>query len=292
MEGDQLTNRMIGHMKRIAGPVNLLSLDVVAGALLSGAFAARVLDVRFEWYYWAVLGTSVWIMYTADHLVDAYRLGNEASTRRHLFVYRNFRFLSVFLVLLSAADLWMVMNYFGQEVLCFGAALGILSGLYFAALHLTRGRKVFFLRKEIIVALIYTAGLWGIPLMEMKGGLTATRGLLVTGFFMLALINTMLLSLLDYETDKLDRHQTFALTHGVQWTKKSILMLGSLVVLVSLAMVALQPGFILAAAMLLYLLMAGLMIFILNSHISSKHGLLARIHTEMVFWIPGLILLI
>ena len=81
MTDARFTGRLFTHAGRLIRFMNILSLDVVAGALLSSAFAAALLEVRPAVPYWMVLGMSVWIIYTADHLVDAYRLGDASKPK-------------------------------------------------------------------------------------------------------------------------------------------------------------------------------------------------------------------
>ncbi|MEZ5145535.1 MAG: hypothetical protein R2759_00215 [Bacteroidales bacterium] len=60
-------------------------------AILSAAFASRIFSVTPGVAYWFILPIAVWVVYTSDHLVDAYRLKEKAHTPRHLFHHQNFQ---------------------------------------------------------------------------------------------------------------------------------------------------------------------------------------------------------
>ncbi|HEX8061295.1 MAG TPA: hypothetical protein VF473_10190, partial [Cyclobacteriaceae bacterium] len=58
---------------------NLLSLDVALGAVISAAFLGRILNVHILPQGYVLLGIIVWLIYTADHLLDAWSM-REAAT--------------------------------------------------------------------------------------------------------------------------------------------------------------------------------------------------------------------
>ena len=89
----------LGKVYRLA---QFLSLDVVLGALFTGMMAAKLLNCPLPLAWWIGFPLSVWIFYTADHLMDAYRLGAQAHTDRHLFHYTYFRFPFDLMVCLGA----------------------------------------------------------------------------------------------------------------------------------------------------------------------------------------------
>ena len=77
--------KCLGRVFNILRMFNMLSIDVAIGALFSGYFVKIILPFQIHWSYWCILPLSVWIVYTADHLVDALRLKKKSHTKRHLF---------------------------------------------------------------------------------------------------------------------------------------------------------------------------------------------------------------
>ena len=272
--------------------INLLSLDVVAGAVLSGAFAAILSGFQPAITSWFVLGLSVWIFYTLDHLVDAYRLGRAAHTPRHLFVHRNFRVLAAIVLVLSLIDLLLVLFLLDTRVLLFGLALGGAGGIYFLLVHLAGRRSYILLKKEVIVSLIYTAGIWGMPLIQAGHEITAMQLLLPSGFLLLAFMNILLLSYHDHGPDELDGHPTIAVVYGRKRAMQAALVTGVTVILFSSFAFILPFESVLKAGPLIYFLMAGSMICLLLASGRVKNKVFFRLLTELVFWLPGLALLI
>ena len=103
--------------------INNTSLDVVAGAISSALFFARIMHVTSLPQGIISLGLSVWIIYTTDHLLDARRIKQLASTERHRFHQNNFFILSVLLLLALLADVAIIF-YMRAAVFNAGLLLG------------------------------------------------------------------------------------------------------------------------------------------------------------------------
>ncbi|MEM6805500.1 MAG: prenyltransferase, partial [Bacteroidota bacterium] len=86
-------------MKKLFHLGRILSLDVVGGALASTYMAVIYLGVKMPHIFWFALALSVWVIYTADHLLDAYRLKEKAHTERHLFHHYHFQSISTVFIL-------------------------------------------------------------------------------------------------------------------------------------------------------------------------------------------------
>src|SRR5689334_7150262 len=88
--------------------LNILSVDVALGAVCCAAWFATLFEVTLRPHAFVVLGLTVWIIYTADHLLDAKRTEGVASTKRHRFHQQHFSFLVVVLILTVITDLVFV----------------------------------------------------------------------------------------------------------------------------------------------------------------------------------------
>src|SRR6478752_4226225 len=108
---------------------NYLSLDVACGAMVCASFFARILHVQLRPYGLASLGLTVWIIYTADHLMDAHKLTREASSQRHRFHQQNFRVLVIVLGVAAFVDL-LVIFFVRKPILNWGIALSTAVLLY------------------------------------------------------------------------------------------------------------------------------------------------------------------
>jgi len=144
-------------LSRIYEKVSILSLDVVAGAVCCCAMFARQLQTPVSWAQYFVLGSSVWLIYTIDHLLDALRKPILISPR-HRF-HRHYRKL----LLTVSVPLWIVtagvaFSVLPLPVVWFGLSLGGCLTGYLVVTHFLPIRYFF---KEGWVALLYTAGVWG-----------------------------------------------------------------------------------------------------------------------------------
>ena len=64
---------------------NLLSLDVAGGAVVCALFFSKLLSVTPYVQGMIALGLTVWVIYTADRLLDVRALKNAAASERHKF---------------------------------------------------------------------------------------------------------------------------------------------------------------------------------------------------------------
>src|SRR6187402_2077625 len=109
--------------------INLLSIDVAAGAVCSSLLFAEILKVHILSYGLASLGLSVWIIYTADDLLDARKIKTPAATERHRFHQRHFNLL---LILLAVAILvnGLIILFVRKPVLISGIIVASFVAIY------------------------------------------------------------------------------------------------------------------------------------------------------------------
>lgn len=191
---------------------NLLSLDVTAGAIMSGMFLARILEVVVLPWGFAAMGLTVWIIYTADHLLDARALITPASSGRHRFHQNHFRPLLFALLAALLIDLIMV-SLIRKQVIMAGMVLGVIVGIY---LVIQRNLKSF---KELSGATLYCAGVALPALTLARLPITAFQGLLIAQFCITVFCNLLLFSLFDVHDDVRDKHNSFVTVVGEQRTR-------------------------------------------------------------------------
>ncbi len=197
---------------------NYLSLDVVFGAVVCGAFFARILKVQLLPYGLASLGLTVWIIYTADHLLDAKKLKRVASSQRHRFHQRNFQGLMRVFVIAVLIDILLVL-FVRKPILNLGMGLSVIVFLY---LLLQRKLLVF---KELAVALLYSAGIL-LPAMSLTMiSLSSSIIILILIFAQTAFINLVLFSWYDWKQDIKDNHFSLATNLGKSRVKNILIVL-------------------------------------------------------------------
>jgi len=265
---------------------------VIAGSVFTGMFISSLLDVHPPWIYWVVLPLSVWIFYTLDHLVDANRLKNYAHTHRHLFVYRYFKPILMLVTILSVVDILLVVIFLEKEVLMYGISIGFFAAFYLFMIHLSGNKKFIVQQKEFFVTLIYTLGLWGVPVLLLDKGLSDVHFLCVIGFLILAYSNTLVFSFYETKTDKQDGHGSFALIFGQDKTRKIIVLLLFFVFLVAIYLIINNDEILVRVAAKIYMIMGLLSLALVSFPTLFKKERIYRLLTEVIFWVPGLILLV
>ncbi|MEZ4774686.1 MAG: hypothetical protein R3D00_15990 [Bacteroidia bacterium] len=217
-------------MKRMYKYFQILSLDVVVGAVASGGMAAKMLQVSMPLIWWVALPVSVWVIYTLDHLLDASRLKNQAHTERHLFHYRHFRVIGSVWAILFLSCLTWIPFYVPAQMLYLGLGMGVLVVFHLGLVQWVGGKTSWLLHKELGVAVIYAVGVWGGPLVMAGYPVSLMEIYLFIQFFLLALINLIIFSLFDIETDTRDNQTSFVRAIGEKKAKGLIGFLSLIVV--------------------------------------------------------------
>lgn len=197
----------------------MLSLDVCIGAIGSGAVAQTICRARMKHAWWWILPLSVWVIYTADHLFDAWKLRGNAVNARHRFHHENFYPLVVLAAIAAFAAFMGAIVYLRELVVLGGLLVGA-----FALLHLILAfwGKVR-VGKEVSVAVIYTFGVWYAPVANRTNELPVFLIAAVAVFVVAALQNLFMNSIIEYDLDHAEG-QTFATAVLPHRTLRSIVL--------------------------------------------------------------------
>ena len=207
-------NVPIQILKRIGKTAQALSLDVALGAVCCSAMFCRLVGLLpLPWPQLLVLGGTVLFIYTADHQADVYRMQSPPLTDRHRFHWRYRRLLlplaGVLGIGLAGAALLLPGVVLGYGLLLAGAVGAYL--LVVSRLPEARGRRWF--HKEILVAALYTAGVWGSVAVRAVSMPPFAR-LAGVIFGLLALQNLLLFSYLEWEEDVSQGQRSLARSWG------------------------------------------------------------------------------
>lgn len=198
--------------------LNILSIDVAFGAVCCAAWFADLFEVDLRPYALVSLGLTVWIIYTADHLLDARKVIGTASTDRHRFHQKNFKILVAMLAIAIALDL-LVVGFVREEVFKSGIVLASAMLIYLLAQHYL----LYF--KEFVIAILFSCGVllpaWSLSFTPVDEGLT----LIIGQFALTALLNLLLFSWFDQRNDAKDNRESFVTRVGENATRKIIILL-------------------------------------------------------------------
>jgi 4-hydroxybenzoate polyprenyltransferase len=197
--------------------LNLLSIDVALGAVSCSFWIASICGVSVSVLAYCLLGFTVWLVYTVDHLADARRLTVPAATRRHAFHqqhYKSLILIVILLVLLNAVVLIVT-----PAVMYYGMILLIIILLY---LFLNRWLV---LSKEIIIGILYVCGVC-VPALSYGGGEELLNHyMVVIGFLLTVFLNLILFSWYDYPFDVSAKNPSIAVVLGYHRSKSLLIFL-------------------------------------------------------------------
>lgn len=193
-------------------------MDITAGAILVSMLFCKELNVSFLWQEMTLLGLSVWIVYSIDHILDVKRDRHSWRSERRRFHFSIERVLTVGVILAVSVAI-ILLFFISQQLLIWGLGLTLTSSLYFLISHRVEGIKEFF------GALIYTMGVVLIPMLNAPFKLILTPTFLL---FLLASLNLILFSFLDRHIDKQEGMPSFACAFGFRNTRGMIMILAAL----------------------------------------------------------------
>jgi uncharacterized membrane protein YsdA (DUF1294 family) len=184
-------------MQTIKRYVEVLSIDICIGVLGSGALASTMLRAQMKPVWWFLLPASVWAVYTADHLFDAWKVGANAVNPRHKFHHEHFNVLATLTVLTSVVCGIAALLYLTEMVLIGGIMVGALAVLHVC---LAFWGKVRF-GKELSVAAIYACGVWFAPFLGRGVAISTTEIIAFGAFFLAAVLNLFMNSVIEFRLD-------------------------------------------------------------------------------------------
>jgi hypothetical protein len=188
----------------------ILSLDAVAASLAWQQMLAQVGGAPLRPAHAAVLGLSVWLAYSADRWIEGWRLPLEnALTQRHYFAVRWRWPLFALWITLLAADLTIAFTQLTARELHAGYALLAGVAAYLLVHPFVRRVKRFQPPKELIVAVLITAGMSLFVVVQPH----ASENALILPIALTALLcfcNCVLISLWEQEVDTTHGQISFA----------------------------------------------------------------------------------
>ena len=202
----------MGRLLALYRLFNILSIDVALGAVACSAYLVCMVEVQLPWPALICLGLTVWLIYTADHLVDARKVKAPAATLRHRFHQLHYHALLGASVLI-AVTLFLLLFTLQHAVLAGGAALALLVLCYFV------GQPQLGRFKELFAAILYTGGVALPALALWWNALSLFHVLVLMVLAITALLNLVLFAWFDVEQDQRDNHPSLARHLGKTGTK-------------------------------------------------------------------------
>jgi 4-hydroxybenzoate polyprenyltransferase len=207
-----------------------LSIDVAIGSIGSSVLAVNVLNVKLPLFYWLILPLCVWIIYTSDHLLDAFKIKDKAISGRHKFHFIHRKKIIFALFLAGMLSVFLIERHLEKEMVVLGFCIYFFILVYLLSNHFAN--KIFkFLPREVIIAAGYIAGTWGIPLLVKSPFVSRYDWLFLLNHFLIILTIPLLYSIFEYTADESSGFISFSTTFG---TKVASILVTVLLVISSL----------------------------------------------------------
>ena len=269
--------------------LNLLSLDVVAGACSGMYFFADLMKLELSWKIYLLLALAVWSIYTFDHLLDAKKVQGPSRTQRHRFHQKHFNLLLVFMAVAVVAGLFLAFWFLPtMKMLGSGLILAFLTLSSMVGLRLGGNKTA--VVKELSTALFYVSGLVLAPFLYFDFSFSSNNWLFYVGaYLLLAWFNLVFLSYLDGEEDSADGHSSVVTVIGKVKTRRLLWVLSVTGLIYLVFLFVLLPSFY-----HIYSLIWGLMLLMhIISFVESPNAknIKIRKRLELAFSLPVLLLL-
>lgn len=192
-----------------------MSIDVAIGSIGSSVLAVKVLNAKLPFFYWLILPMCVWIIYTTDHLLDAFKVKDKAVSGRHSFHFRYRKRIMLALFLTAIVSVFLIERNLEKEMVILGLCIYFFILTYLLSNYLAS--KVFkFFPREVIIAVGYMAGTWGIPLIAKYPFISRYEWLILFNHFIIILSIPLLYSIYEYGADKAGGFISFSTSFGIK----------------------------------------------------------------------------
>jgi hypothetical protein len=269
--------------------LNLLSLDVVAGACSGMYFFADLMKLELSWKIYLLLALAVWSIYTFDHLLDAKKVETPARTQRHRFHQEHFYLLLVIMFTAVFVGLFLAFWFLPSlKMIVSGLILAFLTLLSMAGLRI--GGNITAVVKEFSTAFFYVTGLMLAPLSYFDFYFSSNNWLFFAiAYLLLAWFNLVFLSYIDGEEDSAEGHHSIMTAIGRVKTRRLLWVLTAIGLVYLIFLFVKMPSYY-----HVYSLIWGLMLL---THIISfveppnATNIQTRKRLELAFSLPLLLLL-
>lgn len=200
--------------------LNILSLDIVFGVISGSIMAQKIFHLPINYSWLIILAISVWTIYTADHLLDSIKLKDSTPAERRLFYRKHFKLLLIIELILVLIVLYLSFKLFEIKLIKAGLIIGLLVVFYFLMVYLFNAKKTLLLQKEMIVALIYTAGIFIAPLSKVYPEIDIYQILIIISFFLIVWADILLIAIFEFKKDLHDNFTSLPVMIGLKNTAR------------------------------------------------------------------------
>ncbi len=268
------------------GLVRHSSIEVATGAVVMSMVVASTTGAEVPGVVFWALFLAVWFIYILDRLFDARKISTAAVNPRHHFYQEHHAKMLRLLLFVGLAGLSLLM-FLPVPVLIYGVVLMGSCLLYLLWVFFSSRS----LPKEVVIAVLYTAGISLAPLAMLERSMEAMDMLLMGEILLIAFINLVLFSRHEMNYDIRDGQESFI----TRWSPRRLDAMMTL--LYGLALSGLTFMYLLdlsasTSALQVVLLLMLAVLWILHRRMKEfRHSLTFRLIGDGIFLIPLFLLL-
>ena len=181
---------------------NVLGLDAPIVAVVWQYLFADVFEIKIPASNYLALFLVVWVIYSADRLLDAKMLSSKKnSTTRHNYYHQNYRVLFFITAIIATVTAVICLTSIPFAVLKFGLMISCFVIVYFIHRKWGRGGMIVFLPKEIFVGLVFAIGTTLIGYTWTREIPDVFLSIPVIGFGVLCSMNCLAISVWEKDSD-------------------------------------------------------------------------------------------
>ncbi len=272
--------------------IRFLSLDIVLGVAAGSMLVCHVLKLDPPLSYKFLLPLAVWMLYLADHLADGMRHARKLPATRYNVYYSNRKPLIALVIFLILVSTGILLFSFDKVTFHFGLLVGLVVLVYFAFQELRFKGRIHLFPKEPVIAMVYTLGIWGEPLLMFNGHFSYDIYFALFSFTLLVFMNVQLCSILQITEDTESGYPSLAGAFGADIVRRVNFCLGFLAALLCLFLIFRPVIEGLQTAGIIFLIMdISLIVLTMISRYSSRRELIGILN-DAVFFLSFLALLL
>ncbi len=203
---------------RIYSVFQHLSIDIVFGAVILLHFFSKLYEVSVGWPAYLLLGSSIWLIYTIDHLRDS-KAALSGTRERYVFHARNERWLKLVIVIVLIIA-GVCLFFVNRSILIGGSVLVLFSILYVVF----QSKFAKYGLKETYISIVYTLGILVAPIAVSRSFDSYSFFLL----WILTFLNLIIFSWFEYEEDVNDSFASIATRLGSDKLTKLVVGISSI----------------------------------------------------------------
>ena len=181
--------------------------------------------------------------------------------------------------------------FLDNEIIIFGIGLGIFVSVYLLLIQIKGSEKTFWLQKELIVAMVYTSGIWGTPVLFSMQVIGLPEIMLIVSFFLIVWADILIIALFEIKNDQQDGFTSLPVIMGKKmstWLIRTLLFISIFILL--FIFLFQNTNIRIISASIILLIMSLTLLISLKFENSLKKNERYRILAESVFFLPVIML--